>query len=48
MNKESTVNSNNQSKIETIHASIDPKATEEERKKIIKWIENLRSKSNFK
>lgn len=29
MNKESTVNSNNQSKIETVHASIDPEATEE-------------------
>lgn len=29
MNKESTVNSNNQSKIETIHALIDPKAAEE-------------------
>lgn len=29
MNKESTANSNNQSKIETIHASIDPKVTEE-------------------
>lgn len=44
MNKKSTANSNNQSKIETIHASIDPKATEEERKKIIKWIENLKFK----
>ncbi|MCC4366730.1 hypothetical protein LMB21_05360 [Limosilactobacillus reuteri] len=42
MIKESTVNSNNQSKIETIHASIDPKATEEEREEIIKWIENLK------
>ncbi|WP_159434563.1 MULTISPECIES: hypothetical protein [Limosilactobacillus] len=42
MNKKSTANSNNQSKIETIHASIDPKATEEERKEIIKWIENLK------
>ena len=45
MNKESTVNSNNQSKIETIHASIDSKATEEERKKIIKWIENLKKQN---
>ncbi|WP_179226329.1 hypothetical protein [Limosilactobacillus reuteri] len=42
MIKESTVNSNNQSKIETIHASIDPKETEEEREEIIKWIENLK------
>ena len=45
MNKESTVNSNSQSKIETIHASIDPKATEEEREEIIKWIENLKKQN---
>lgn len=32
-------NSNNQSKIETIHASIDPNATEEERKEIINQVE---------
>lgn len=42
MNKEFTVNSNNQSKIETIHASIDPKATEEDRKEIIKQIEEAK------
>lgn len=35
---------NEQSKIETIHASIDPEATEEERKEIINWIENLKKK----
>lgn len=45
MNKESTVNSNNQSKIENIHASIDPKATEEEREEIIKWIKNLKKQN---
>ena len=45
MNKESTVNSNNQSKIETIHASIDPEATQEEREEIIKWIENLKKQN---
>lgn len=45
MNKESTVNSNNQSKIETVHASIDPEATEEEREEIIKWIENLKKQN---
>ena len=45
MNKESTVNSNNQSKIETIHATIDPKAPEEERIEIIKWIENLKKQN---
>lgn len=45
MNKESTVNSNNQSKIETVHASIDPNTTEEERKETIKWIENLKKQN---
>ena len=45
MIKESTVNSNNQSKIETIHASIDPEATQEEREEIIKWIENLKKQN---
>lgn len=41
MGKEQT-HKNNQPDIETVHASIDPKATEEERKEIIKWIENLK------
>ncbi|MFR0575417.1 hypothetical protein ACLUW3_00235 [Limosilactobacillus reuteri subsp. suis] len=45
MKKEPTANSNNQSKVETIHASIDPEATEEERKEIINWIENLKKQN---
>lgn len=41
MGKEQT-HKNNQPDIETVHASIDPEATEKERKEIIKWIENLK------
>ncbi|MGE9909484.1 hypothetical protein ACQRAH_05030 [Limosilactobacillus reuteri] len=41
MGKEQT-HKNNQPDIETVHASIDPEATEEEREEIIKWIENLK------
>lgn len=41
MGKEQT-HKNNQLDIETVHASIDPEATEEEREEIIKWIENLK------
>ena len=41
MGKEQT-HKNNQPDIETVHASIDPEAAEEEREEIIKWIENLK------
>lgn len=44
MGKEQT-HKNNQSDIETVHASIDPEATEEEREEIIKWIENLKKQN---
>lgn len=41
MGKEQT-HKNNQPDIETVHASIDPEATEEEREEIIKWIEEAK------
>lgn len=44
MGKEQT-HKNNQHDIETVHASIDPEATEEEREEIIKWIENLKKQN---
>lgn len=44
MRKEQT-HKNNQPDIETVHASIDPEATEEEREEIIKWIENLKKQN---
>ena len=44
MGKEQT-HKNNQPDIETVHASIDPESTEEEREEIIKWIENLKKQN---
>ncbi|WP_323081544.1 hypothetical protein [Limosilactobacillus reuteri] len=44
MGKEQT-HKNNQPDIETVHASIDPEATEEEREEIIKWIKNLKKQN---
>ena len=44
MGKEQT-HKNNQPDIETVHASIDPEGTEEEREEIIKWIENLKKQN---
>ena len=44
MGKEQT-HKNNQPDIETVHASINPEATEEEREEIIKWIENLKKQN---